>query len=358
MYLKTLAIFLLIFLTGCDSIGRQIAQLLPDNKDGASTNLDPNNDTTFVDPTLIGNNKKTTAPIEMTIGGETGAMYGDPTQNPEYREMMQRTDEIGEDPGQQMGAFVGQGEYAAAMTIDEPDTGSTNIDPAAQYQMEVGEFEIPDGGEGADLASQYINQGGVFDPATNPQANQDPTAQYLGNPNGTTRQQIQGGPQFKPRPQGAPKKTLPPSIRPKDTNSKSKNANKTNPPDKPSVALNSLNIKIRVPGIVKPSFATFDSPVAVPQLLDQGTSMSFGVNLQQTSPLPSRGTVYWVIHSETNGFSRFALPVRNGELPPRLQGVVPQFTPSSGSFRTFLVIVNDQNQVQYLTGSTVIPWNP
>ena len=69
--------------------------------------------------------------------------------------------------------------------------------------------------------------------------------------------------------------------------------------------------------------------------------MSFGINLQQNRPLPSQGTVYWVIHSQRNGFSRFELPVRAGELPPRLQGVVPQFTPNSGPFRTFLVLVDD-----------------
>ena len=86
--------------------------------------------------------------------------------------------------------------------------------------------------------------------------------------------------------------------------------------------------------------------------------MSFEANLQQTRPLPRQGLVYWVIHSQRNGFSRFQLPVRNGELPGKLRGVVPQFTPTSGPFNMFLVLVDENNEVSYLTSAKDISWNP
>ena len=219
--------------------------------------------------------------------------------------------------------------------------------------MEVGEFEIPDSGQGVDVTSQYISQGGALDPAINTQEGQDPTAQYLAGANGNSQPPSQARPQSKPNPNGAPGKVVPApqALRPKPQNPK-------RPSSGSAGTKVEQNIQIGVPGNISPSYADFDAPAAVPQLLDRGTAMSFGMNLQQTRPLPGKGTVYWVIHSGKHGFSRFALPVRNGELPPRLQGVVPQFTPTSGPFRTFLVLVDSDNQVTYLTPAEQIPWNP
>ena len=154
MNFKIFPLLLLLAFAGCDSLSRELARILPEKGAGGGSQLNPDEDSQFIDPTTIGNNSQESSPLEMPIGGDSGSMYGDPTQNPDYQAMMQQTDDIGIDPGQQMGAFGGEGEYAAAMTIDEPDTGSTNIDPATQYQMEVGEFEIPDSSQGVDVSSQ------------------------------------------------------------------------------------------------------------------------------------------------------------------------------------------------------------
>ena len=358
MKFKPLIILILLCTAGCEPIGKQLSLFLPERQEGLASRLNEAEDGHFIDPTTIGQNLGTTNPSNMSIGAEEGSVHGDPTQDPDYQAMMQTTGDIGTDPGQQMGVFVGQSEYAAAMTIDEGDSSQTENDLAAEYTMEVGEFAIPDTSEGADVTSQYISQGGLMDPAANSQVNQDPTAQYLGKVAG-----LQGSPAArlsgpKPNPSRAPRKisNLPSTLRPKGQQGLPVAA----PPaiNAPSSPNSSQNVRIGVPGRVNTSYAAFDAPVAIPMLLQDGTSMSFAINLQQTRPLPGKGTVYWVIHSPRQGFSRFALPVQSGQLPSRLQGVVPQFQPNSGPFKTFLVLVNPSKEVKYLTNAVEIPWSP
>ena len=368
MKLKVLAVTLITVLCGCDSVGRHLATILPEKQSENQSALDPSQDGQFIDLTQLGESQSVEPRGNMPIGNQDFSQYGDPTQSGEYQQMMQDTEELGMDPGQAMGAFVGDAEYAEAMTLDEPDTGNANIDPASEYQLEVGEFAIPDTSEGADVTSQYIAQGGLADPAMQTQGNQDPTAEYLNAGGANQGPTLQGNPQPKTNPQAAPKKLQPPdgnyssnanlpsALRPKGNTTLRQPNNSAKQPKQNRTSKG--NVQIGIPGNVKPSYATFDTLVAVPQLLERGTSMSFGLNLRQTRPVPALGTVYWVIHSQRSGFSRFELPMREGELPRRLQGVVPQFTPNSGPFRTFLVLVNDSNEVQYLTAPELIPWNP
>ena len=367
MKLNALALTVISFLCGCDSVGRHLATVLPERQSPNNSRLDASQADQFIDPTQIGANQSSDNPGNTPIGNQDFAQHGDPTQSGEYQQMMQDTEDFGMDPGQAMGAFVGDADYAEAMTLDEPDTGNANIDPASEYKLEVGEFAIPDASEGGDVTSQYIAQGGLADPAMDTQGNQDPTAQYLGTGGANEGTTIQGNPQPKPNSQSAPRKNqpatgnvsnpnLPSALRPKGTTNRPQGNNSANQPRK-NVNVTG-NVQIGIPGNVNPSYATFDALVAVPQLLERGTSMSFGLNLQQARPLPAQGTIYWVIHSQRSGFCRFELPVRAGKLPPRLQGVVPQFSPDSGPFRTFLVLVNASNEVQYLTSAEQIPWKP
>lgn len=358
MNLNPLIILLLICTAGCEPIGKQLALYLPERQGSDASRLNKAEDGKFIDPTTIGRNQDLPAEANMSIGAGEGSGHGDPTQNPDYQEMMQSTGDLGPDPGQQMGAFTGQSEYAAAMTIDESDTSETNNDLAGEYTMQVGEFAIPDTSEGTDVTSQYISQGGLTDPAMEAQINQDPTAQYLGKSPKPQDSPVSRQSGSKPNPTRAPRKNtnLPSTLRPKGQRGSSVSPSQTN--SAPPVPRVSQNVKIGVPGRVNTSYAAFDAPVAVPMLLQDGTSMSFAINLQQTRPLPGNGTVYWVIHSPRDGFSRFALPVQGGQLPPRLQGVVPQFRPNSGPFQTFLVLVNPSSEVKYLTNAVEIPWTP
>jgi len=368
MKLNVLALTLITVSCGCDSVGRHLATILPEEQSQSNSRLDASQDGQFIDPTQIGEKQPTGPPTDMPIGNQDSFQYGDPSQSNEYQQMIQDTEGMGIDPGQAMGAFVGDAEYAEAMTLDEPDTANANIDPASEYQSEVGQFSIPDSSEGADVTSQYIAQGGLTDPAMETEGNQDPTAQYLSAGGATEGATFQANPQQKPNPQEAPRKNipaagnnssnpnLPSSLRPKGNTTRPQLNISAKEPKRNAAAKG--NIQIGVPGNVSRSYASFDAPVAIPQVLERGTSMSFGLNLQQIRPLPSPGTVYWVIDSQRSGFSRFELPVRAGKLPRRLEGVVPQFSPNSGPFRTFLVLVNDSNEVQYLTGAEQIPWNP
>ena len=256
-------------------------------------------------------------------------------------------------PSQGMAAFAGEGEYSEAMQIDEADLSESVNDPTSEYHQEIGNFSMPESSEGSDVTSQYLTTGGLDDPAEGQQGNNDPTSLYLGNiGNGQTANESISS--QKPNPQGAPPKTnVPSALRPKgNSNPPPGNSPQTSRPN------SGTSIKIGVPGNVTSSYADFDAPVAVPQLLDRVTSMSFEANLQQTRPLPKPGIVYWVIHAHRNGFSRFQLPIRKGELPKHLRGVVPQFTPTSGPFKMFLVLIDEANDVTYLTSAKDIIWNP
>ncbi len=348
---------LLLGLTGCDSVGKYLATVLPDKSNRADTpNLAPADDGQFVDPTQIGSQTNNATPQDLPIGNNNAELYQDPTQNSEYMEMIGGLEDPSMDPSQVMGAFAGEGEYSEAMTIDESDLSEGINDPTSEYQQQIGEFSISDSSEGGDVTSQYLAAGGLDDPAESQEGNADPTSLYLGN-NSAGASANPSAPSKKPNPQGAPpKKNVPSALRPKGgTNTPSRPSNQTPQTSRPKER---GSIQIGVPGNINPSYAAFDAPVAVPQLLERGTSMSFEANLQQTRPLPNQGLVYWVIHSQRNGFSRFQLPVRNGELPQKLRGVVPQFTPTSGPFKMFLVLVDENNEVSYLTSAQDISWNP
>ena len=82
--------------------------------------------------------------------------------------------------------------------------------------------------------------------------------------------------------------------------------------------------------------------------------MSFGAELLLQRELPAKGTVFWMVHSQRLGFNRFAVPSVGG----RVNGVVPNFTPTSGPFKTFVVLVEASGKVHYLSAVVDIAWNP
>ena len=348
---------LVLGLTGCDTVGKYVATILPENgTQTATSKLAPGDDGEFIDPTQIGTQPNSGTPRDLPIGNNATELYQDPTQSSAYKQMMGALEDPTMDPGQEMGAFAGEGEYSAAMAIDEFDLSEGVSDPTSQYQQQIGNFSIPETSEGGDVTSQYLAAGGLAGPAESQQDNQDPAALYLGT-TGNEANTNGSAPALKPNPQRAPSKTnVPTVLRPKGSSNISQGqGSQGRPTSQPNPR---TSIQIGVPGNINPSYADFDALAAVPQLLDRGTSMSFEANLQQTRPLPKQGLVYWVIHSRSNGFSRFQLPIRNGGLPQKLRGVVPQFTPTSGPFKMFLVLIDESNGVSYLTPAKDIPWNP
>jgi len=354
---KLVFVISLICVTGCDQLGKRIANYLPEREEGTPSHLNSAEDGQFVDPTTIRPSQDLAPNSNMSATTESEGLYGDPSQSSDYQAMMETTQDLGEDPGQAMGAYVGNPEYAEAMTIDEGSIGDSSNDLVGEYTAQFGEFAMPDTSQGADVTSQYIAQGGAFDPAMQGPANQDPTAQYLGETANAQGTAVVSQPRTKPNPINAPRKNnLPSAIRRTDSAERSKSGRQSE--NQPISSQSTRNIKIGIPGGVNTIYAEFNAPTAVPMLLAGGTSMSFSVRIQQTREMPEKGTVYWVIHSQRDGFSRFALPVRSGEIHAQLQGVVPQFRPTSGPFRTFLVHVDPSNTVKYLTNAQEIPWTP
>jgi hypothetical protein len=109
-----------------------------------------------------------------------------------------------------------------------------------------------------------------------------------------------------------------------------------------------------MPGnVVNPVFSLINA-VAVPVLLKNGTAMSFSTEMLQQRNLASRGTVYWVVHSQRLGFSPLPVPRSGG----RVSGVVAKFTPTSGPFKAFIVVVESDGQIEYLSAAVDIKWNP
>jgi hypothetical protein len=109
-----------------------------------------------------------------------------------------------------------------------------------------------------------------------------------------------------------------------------------------------------MPGNITNPVYDLINAVAVPILLQNDTAMSFSAELLQQRGLTVQGTVYWVVHSQRLGFSRFEIPRMAG----RVVGVVAKFTPTSGPFRAFIVAIEPNGQVTYLSSPVDIKWNP
>ena len=123
-----------------------------------------------------------------------------------------------------------------------------------------------------------------------------------------------------------------------------------NPTSKPKPTA----VVIHMPGkIASPVFQLVNT-VAVPVLLRNGTAMAFSSEIIQQRALASQGTVYWVVHSQRVGFIRF--PVERGG--GQVSGVDPKFTPTSGPFKSFVVMVEADGKVNYLSSPVDIKWNP
>ena len=171
---------LVLGLTGCDTVGKYVATILPENgTQTATSKLAPGDDGEFIDPTQIGTQPNSGTPRDLPIGNNATELYQDPTQSSAYKQMMGALEDPTMDPGQEMGAFAGEGEYSAAMAIDEFDLSEGVSDPTSQYQQQIGNFSIPETSEGGDVTSQYLAAGGLADPAESQQDNQHPAALYL-----------------------------------------------------------------------------------------------------------------------------------------------------------------------------------
>ena len=365
-----LVLLILPLAVGCDSVGSDLAKWLPE-KDGPSIGngqLTPSGDSSSIDPNQIGggNHSSMAQPAAQESGnGRNGAMQGfvDPAMGGDYAGMMEEVDaQVGPNGDAQEGAFMGVGEYQQSIALEDPANGIEQGDLTADYAAQMGEFSFPTLGDSDGLGDDYAASMGLTDPAMGLSGNDDPTAGYLaangigGNPSGSLEKpKDTRAPAKRPsaRPGGKPNiRDLPPK------NQRDQTAPKRPVPPPANVAPsgkdNSPSVQIGIPPQVSEPAFDVASAVAVPILLQKGTSMSFGAELLPLRSLPAKGTVFWMVHSKQLGFNRFAVPVTGG----RVNGVVPKFTPTSGPFRTFVVLVESTGKVHYLSRAVDIAWNP
>jgi serine/threonine protein kinase len=117
---------------------------------------------------------------------------------------------------------------------------------------------------------------------------------------------------------------------------------------------NTSSVEIHMPGkVVNPIYDLIDN-VAFPVRVESGAAMSFSSEILQQRYLAPHGTVYWVIHSQRLGFIRY--PVSRGG--GRVSRITPKFTPTSGPFKAFVVVVEADGEVKYLSSPVDITWNP
>lgn len=320
---------ILVVVAGCNDLGEQLAKVLPENGGPSLGNgqLSQSGDANSIDPTRIGGGNSSMAQPTDNDHGSAGGMN-------EMNEIMPE--------------MLGDGGLDFA--DDEPMLMEQPVEIFDGDGMEDAEMQML---ARADLAEDNVGFGNMEKPSND----RRPQKQFPSKGSGN-------GPQM-----GSSASKGIPNIRDRPTKTTgNKPFGASNIPQKPATGSNAQNprtgrptsqpnapaVGIRMPGkVVNPVFSLID-PVAVPVLLQNGTAMSFSTEMLQQRNLASRGTVYWVVHSQRLGFSPLAVPRSGG----RVSGVVAKFTPTSGPFKTFIVVVEADGQIEYLSAAVDIKWNP
>ena len=124
---------------------------------------------------------------------------------------------------------------------------------------------------------------------------------------------------------------------------------------KQATSIDLKEIGITIPERVNPIYAEFhDFTVSLEEGKTGVPGLSFMVGLTQHLAIPSSGRIYWVIHSRLKGFKFFEVPVRQDELPARLEAFIQDFAPNAAPFQTFLIRLENNNEVSYLSRADVL----
>jgi len=360
---------LVAVMLGCNDLGVQLAKILPANnssQSAGSRQLNESGDSNAIDPSQIGGGNSSMA---QPGADETSGMNGftDGPMDEDYSEMM---DNFGDDMAMEGmedgGAVMGFDDENEMMQLDDPTAGfegGADSDMTAEMNMlEPANFGGGDGTPG------YLESlgGEMFQPPLDDFGGQ----QSLGGFG-----QGAGGMEKPPNPRG-PQKQLPnkkpqtgtPNIRDRPRNStgnkpfgasdtapkpamqpSSQNSTTGKPSSKPNIPKTAISI----PGNITSPVYTLINTVAVPVLSQNGTAMAFSTEILQQRNLTSRGTVYCVVHSQRLGFIRIPVPPAGGRV-----SVASKFTPTSGPFKAFIVGVEANGEVKYLSSAVDIQWNP
>ena len=372
-------IALLTVMLGCNDLGAQVASVLPENGGPSLGNgqLNESGDTTSIDPSQIGGGNSSMAqPGANDADGMNGFIDG--TMDNGYSEMMENVDEgMGMDGGPGDGSLMNFGEEQEIMQLDDPNGGfeGGGVDPEMTAQMELLEPAVSDGDEGS--PGYLESMGAMLEPQMDNFGGEQSLGGFGGGVGGIEKPSNGRGPQkqmpSKRNGNGASKGSSSPTGIPNIRDRPTKSSENTpfgasNNPQKPATVPNSQNPRtgkptskpnvpaagIRMPGKIVNPIYTLINNVAVPVLLQNGTAMSFSSEILQQRALTSQGTVYWVVHSQRLGFIRFQVKRAGG----RVSGVGSKFTPTSGPFKSFVVAVEADGAVKYLSSAVDIKWNP
>ena len=352
---------ILVVTLGCYDLGIQLSKILPANG-GASTcngHLNPAEDANAIDAGKIGGGNSSMAqPGAKDADGNNAS--GDASMNGDYAGMMENMDEnmqIEENSAD--GAMMDAGDEQQMLQSLDPSGGIDGGGLDADLNTQQGMFNLPevDGEEGSP---------GYLEALGGPQAMGPP---QMGN---YADQQSLGGSgpgKEKPSDGRGPQKQLPfkrpangdsnrPSSKPRIPNNEDRPPKSTgnkpfdqaNNSPKPAMQANTPKkpaVTFRMPGnLPNPEYKLINT-VAVPLLLENGTGMSFSTEMLKQRELKAQGTVYWVLHSERLGFHPTRVPPAGGKFAV----AVAKFTPTSGPFKSFVVVVGTDGKVTYLTSS-------
>ncbi len=373
-------IALLTVMLGCNDLGEQLASVLPE-KGGPSLGngqLNESGDTEAVDASQIGGGNSSMArPGANDAVGMNG--FSDGPMDEDYSEMMGNFEgDMAMEGMEDGGALMGFDDEEQMMQLDDPTGGfEGGPDSDMTAQMNMLEPANPGGGDGtpgylesmgatgAMLEPQMDNFGGEqsqggfgsgvggIEKPTNgrgPQkqmpskrngngASKGPSSQ-TGIPNIRDRPSKSTG----NRPFGASNNPPKTAMRPS-----SQNPSTGKPASKPNIPAGG----IRIPGNITSPIYTLINSVAVPVLSPNAEVMMFSTEIQQQRNLTSRGTVFYVVHSQRLGLIRFPVSPAGGRVSVR-----SKFTPTSGPFKAFIVGVEANGDVKYLSSAVDIKWNP
>lgn len=349
---------LLVVTLGCNDLGIQLAKILPENG-GASTGngqLNPAGDANAIDAGEIGGGNSSMAQpgVKDTDGNNA---FGDASMDGDYAGMIENMGENMEMEGNSPdGAMMDANDEQQMLQSLDPSGGMEGGGLDADLNTQQGLLNLPEIG-GEEGSPGYLDTfgGGAMAP---PQMGNYGGQQSVGGFGpGNEKPSDDRGPQKRPpfkKPENGASNSPPsknPNIRDRPVKSTgNKPIGQSNNSPKPAMPANSQKkpaVELRMPGKLTNPVYNLINTVAVPLLLENGTGMSFSTEILKQRELTARGTVYWVVHSERLGFYSTKVPPDGGKFAV----AVAKFTPTSGPFKAFVVVVGTDGKVTYLASS-------
>ena len=349
---------------GCNDLGSQLAKILPSTDDSAQ--LSEADDAASIDPSQRGGGNTSMAqPGANESAGVNG--FSDGPMNEDYSEMIGNfEDDMAMEGMEDGGTLMGFDDEQQMMQMDDPTggfEGGADTDMTAQMNM----LEPANLG-GGDGTPGYLESrgGGMFEPPLGDFGGEQSLGGFGGGVGGMEKPKNGRGPQKR-----LPAKTTQsgtPNIQDRPSKSSgNKPIGASNNPPKAAMRPNSQNpttgkpaskakgpaAGIRIPGnITSPAYSLINS-VATPLLSQNGTVMTFSTEILQQQNRTSRGTVYCVVHSQLLGFISVPVSAAGGRV-----NVGSKFTPTSGPFKAFVISVEANGEIKYLSSAANIQWNP